>query len=162
MSTKAYTLLGWLTWQGIKTVGARKVGQNKAKLGAAAIILTAHKELEKLVGTIHQNNFKPHLDDHWAYLVYAGLWYEPLLSDLNAFMDAVNEQVTGEVTLRLFKGSVRAVARRSPNALYDPALAGFGESGGLFSQQASPGFIELWSLQSRMAYKVRNREGGST
>jgi argininosuccinate synthase len=125
---------------------------------AAAIILTAHKELEKLVGTIHQNTFKPHLDDHWAYLVYAGLWYEPLVSDLSAFVDAVNEQVTGEVTVRLFKGSARAVARRSPNALYDPALAGFGESGGLFAQQASPGFIELWSLQSRMAYRVRNRE----
>jgi argininosuccinate synthase len=124
---------------------------------AAAVILTAHKELEKLVGTIHQNTFKPHVDDHWAYLVYAGLWYEPLRSDLDAFMDAVNEQVTGEVTVRLFKGSVRPVARRSPNALYDPVLAGFGESGGLFSQQASPGFIELWSLQSRMAYGVRNR-----
>ena len=124
---------------------------------AAAVILAAHKELEKLVGTIHQNTFKPHLDDHWAYLVYAGLWYEPLVSDLNAFMDAVNEHVTGEVTVRLFKGSVRPVARRSPNALYDPALAGFGESGGLFSQQASPGFIELWSLQSRMAYGVRTR-----
>jgi len=124
---------------------------------AAAIILTAHKELEKLVGTIHQNNFKPNLDAHWAYLVYAGLWYEPLLEDLNALMDSVNEQVTGEITMRLYKGSARAVARRSPNALYDPALAGFGESGGLFSQQASPGFIELWSLQSRMAYNVRKR-----
>jgi argininosuccinate synthase len=124
---------------------------------AAAIVLTAHKELEKLVGTIHQNNFKPHLDDHWAYLVYAGLWYEPLLSDLNALMDSVNEQVTGEITMRLYKGSARAVARSSPNALYDPALAGFGESGGLFSQQASPGFIELWTLQSRMAYNVRKR-----
>src|SRR4051795_13033397 len=124
---------------------------------AAAIVLSAHKELEKLVGTIHQNNFKPQLDAHWAYLVYAGLWYEPLLSDLNALMDSVNEQVTGSVTMRLYKGSARAVARRSPNALYDPALAGFGESGGLFSQQASPGFIEFWSLQSRMAYNVRNR-----
>jgi argininosuccinate synthase len=129
---------------------------------AAAVVLAAHKELEKLVGTIHQNTFKPHLDDHWAYLVYAGLWYEPLRSDLDAFMDAVNEQVTGEVTLRLFKGSVRPVARRSPNALYDPALAGFGESGGLFSQQASPGFIELWSLQSRMAYGVRNKRKEGT
>jgi argininosuccinate synthase len=57
---------------------------------------------------------------------------------------------------------VRPVARRSPNALYDPALAGFGESGGLFSQQASPGFIELWSLQSRMAYNVRRRERRSS
>jgi argininosuccinate synthase len=129
---------------------------------AAAIILTAHKELEKLVGTIHQNQFKPQVDNQWAFLVYAGLWQEPLLSDLNAYMDAVNEQVTGVITLKLYKGSVRPVARRSPNALYDPALAGFGESGGLFSQQASPGFIELWSLQSRMAYGIRNRGKGDS
>jgi argininosuccinate synthase len=124
---------------------------------AAAIILPAHKELEKLVGTIHQNNFKPALDNHWAFLAYAGLWHEPLLGDLNAYMDSVNEQVSGEITMRLYKGSAAAVARSSPNALYDPALAGFGESGGLFSQQASPGFIELWTLQSRMAYAIRNR-----
>jgi argininosuccinate synthase len=125
---------------------------------AAAIILPAHKELEKLVGTIHQNNFKHGLDHQWAFLVYAGLWYEPLLGDLNAYMDSVNEYVTGTITMRLYKGSARPVARSSPNALYDQALAGFGESGGLFSQQASPGFIELWSLQSRMAYGVRNRK----
>jgi argininosuccinate synthase len=125
---------------------------------AAAIILTAHKELEKLVGTIHQNQFKPQMDSQWAFLVYAGLWQEPLLSDLNAYMDAVNEQATGTITLKLYKGSVRPVARRSPNALYDPDLAGFSQSGGLFSQQASPGFIELWSLQSRMAYGIRNRD----
>ena len=127
---------------------------------AAELILTAHRELEKLVGTIHQNLFKPQLDRQWAFLVYAGLWYEPLLGDLNAFMDRVNEQVTGAITLKLYKGSAAPVARSSPNALYDPALAGFGESGGLFSQQASPGFIELWSLQSRMAYGIRNRGKG--
>ncbi len=71
-------------------------------------------------------------------------------------MDSVNEQVTGKITMRLYKGRAVAVRRSSPNALYDAALAGFGESGGLFSQQASPGFIELWSLQSRMAYAIRN------
>ncbi len=126
---------------------------------AASIILPAHRELERLVSTIHQNNFKPQLDNQWAFLAYAGLWHEPLLGDLSAFMESVNEQVTGEITMRLYKGSARPVARRSPNALYDQALAGFGESGGLFSQQSSPGFIELWSLQSRMAYGIRNREG---
>jgi len=124
---------------------------------AAEILLTAHQELEKLVCTIHQNEFKHVLDRKWAYLVYAGLWHEPLRSDLDAYMQSVNEQVTGEITMRLYKGSARAVARSSPNALYDQALAGFGESGGLFSQHASPGFIELWSLQSRMAYGIRNR-----
>ena len=124
---------------------------------AAAIVLTAHQELEKLVGTIHQNQFKPGLDQKWGYLVYAGLWWEPLRSDLDAYMDAVNAQVTGEIGLKLFKGGVRVVTRSSPNAVYDAGLASFSESGGLFSQAASPGFIELWSLQSRMAHRIRER-----
>jgi argininosuccinate synthase len=126
---------------------------------AAAILLTAHRELEKLVCTSHQNNFKPELERQWAYLCYAGLWHEPLRSDLDSYMDAVNEYVTGEVTLKLYKGSVTPVARGSRYALYDRSLAGFGESGGEFSQQASPGFIELFSLQSRMAHRVRSRDG---
>jgi len=124
---------------------------------AAAILLTAHQELEKLVGTIHQNQFKPELDRKWAYLAYAGLWLEPLRSDLDAYMEAVNAQVTGTIGLRLYKGSVRVVTRSSPNAVYDASLASFAESGGLFSQTASPGFIELWSLQSRMAHGIRRR-----
>jgi argininosuccinate synthase len=127
---------------------------------AAAIVLSAHQELERLVGTIHQNQFKPMLDQKWAYLVYAGLWWEPLRSDLDAYMDAVNEQVTGTIGLRLYKGSARVVTRESPNAVYDAQLATFAESGGLFSQAAAPGFIELWSLQSRMAWRLRNPDGG--
>jgi len=127
---------------------------------AAAIVLPAHAELEKLVCTIHQNQFKPELDRQWAYLVYAGLWWEPLREDLDAYMDAVNAQVTGAVALKLYKGSARVVRRSSPNAVYDPALATFSESGGLFSQQASPGFIELWSLQSRMAWRIRHGDTG--
>jgi argininosuccinate synthase len=127
---------------------------------AAAILLPAHQELEKLVGTIHQNQFKPGLDQKWGYLVYAGLWWEPLRSDLDAYMDAVNAQVTGTIGLRLYKGSVRVVTRSSPNAVYDADLASFAESGGLFSQTASPGFIELWSLQSRMAHRIRERGEG--
>jgi argininosuccinate synthase len=127
---------------------------------AAALVLTAHDELERLVGTIHQNQFKRGLDQKWGYLVYSGLWWEPLRSDLDAYMDAVNAQVTGEIGLRLYKGSVRVVTRSSPNAVYDSELASFDQSGGLFSQTASPGFIELWSLQSRMAHRIRERDGG--
>jgi argininosuccinate synthase len=127
---------------------------------AAAIVLTAHDELERLVGTIHQNQFKPALDQKWGYLVYGGLWWEPLRNDLDAYMEAVNARVTGEIGVRLYKGSVRVVTRSSPNAVYDAALASFAQSGGLFSQQASPGFIELWSLQSRMAYRLHNEERG--
>jgi argininosuccinate synthase len=127
---------------------------------AATILLAAHRELERLVGTIHQNQFKATLDHHWAYLVYAGLWLEPLRTDLDAYMDAANAQVTGTIGIKLYKGSARVVTRSSPNAVYDAQLATFSESGGLFSQDASPGFIELWSLQSRMAWRVRHRNEG--
>lgn len=124
---------------------------------AATLILQAHAELERLVCTIHQNQFKGELDRKWAYLVYAGLWWEPLRTDLDAYMNEVSKQVTGEIGLKLYKGHCRVVTRQSPNAVYDAQLATFETSGGLFSQQASPGFIELWSLQSRLAHRLRER-----
>ena len=127
---------------------------------AAALLLPAHRELERLVGTIHQNQFKPRLDQQWAYLVYAGLWWEPLRTDIEAYIEHVNERVTGTIGLKLFKGVARVVTRESPNAVYDAQLATFAESGGLFSQQASPGFIEIWTLQSRMAQRVREGDDG--
>ncbi len=127
------------------------------EIPAAAILLPAHAELERLVGTIHQNQFKSGLDQRWAYLVYAGLWWEPLRDDLDAYMDAANRNVTGTIGVKLYKGSARVVTRESPFAVYDAQLATFSESGGLFSQAAAPGFIELWSLQSRMAWQLRHR-----
>jgi argininosuccinate synthase len=123
---------------------------------AAAVVLPAHQELERLVCTIHQNQFKPELDRQWAYLVYAGLWWEPLRGDLDAYMERVNERVTGTIGVKLYKGHARVVTRSSPNAVYDASLASFSQSGGPFSQAASPGFIELFSLQSRMAWRLRN------
>ncbi|CAN5441244.1 argininosuccinate synthase [soil metagenome] len=127
---------------------------------AAAILIPAHQELEKLVSTIHHNEFKHVLDRKWAYLCDAGLWLEPLRTDLDCYMEAANAQVTGEVTVKLYKGKAMVVARTSPYALYDQSLASFGESGGAFSQAASPGFIELFTLQSRMAHRIRNRDDG--
>jgi argininosuccinate synthase len=128
---------------------------------AATIVLAAHRDLEKLVSTIHQNNYKSALETQWAYLCYAGLWHEPLRGDLDAYMLSANHYVTGEVTVKLYKGSAMPVARSSPFALYDKSLASFGGSGGEFSQEASPGFIELFSLQSRLAHRIRRaRPGG--
>jgi argininosuccinate synthase len=126
---------------------------------AAVVLLGAHQELERLVCTIHQNQFKPQLDRQWAYLVYAGLWWEPLRADLDAYMERVNERVTGTIGVKLYRGRAQVVTRSSRNAVYDPSLASFAASGGLFAQGAAPGFIELFSLQSRMAWQLRNREG---
>ena len=120
---------------------------------AATVILEAHRELEKLVCTGRQNALKPNLDLLWAQMAYEGLWYEPLMQDLNAFMDHVNRKVEGTVTVRLYKGSATVVTRDSPIALYDRTLATF-DADPSFSQNASPGFIELFSLQSRMAHQI--------
>ncbi len=113
-------------------------------------IIKAHKELEKYVCTRHENKFKELVDQEWAYLCYGGLWYEPLMRDLSGFIDILNEKVSGEVTMRLFKGSAEVVALKTPNALFDEKLATFMKCD-LFNQNASPGFIELWSLQMKMA-----------
>ena len=127
---------------------------------AAEVILTAHRELEKLVCTGRENALKPQLDALWAQLAYEGLWYEPLLADLNAFMEHVNRRVEGRITMRLYKGTATAVTRSSPNAIYDRSLATFNADAS-FSQAAAPGFIELFSLQSRMAHRIAEaREKG--
>jgi len=120
---------------------------------AATVILKAHHDLEKYVCTIHENHFKTQIDQKWTYLAYAGLWFEPLMRSLEAFIDRVNEKVEGWVKVKLYKGSAMVVARDSPNAIYDLNLATY-ETGGTFNQNASLGFIELWGLQSRVAYTV--------
>ena len=123
---------------------------------AAELILRAHKELEKLIFTGRQNRFKAYVDTEWAQLCYEGLWYEPVFADMNAAVASASELVEGEVTVRCYKGGATVVARTSPNGLYDQSLATF-DADPTFSQNASPGFIELFSLQSRMAHQIRVR-----
>ncbi len=123
---------------------------------AATIIIKAHKDLEKMVCTRYENWFKPIVDKEWTNLVYSGLCVEPLLKDLEAFIDKVNEKVTGVVTVKLYKGNAMVVGRDSPYALYDLKLATY-QKGQIFNQNASPGYIELYGLQSRMAYKLNGK-----
>ncbi|RLG20164.1 argininosuccinate synthase [Candidatus Micrarchaeota archaeon] len=122
---------------------------------AAECIIKAHKELEKYVSTIHENQFKPILESKWSYLVYAGLWHDPLVNALNAYMDEANKKVKGKVKLKLYKGSCKVVSLSSPNALYDLNLATY-DKASLFDQKASEGFIQLWGLQSKLANEITN------
>lgn len=124
---------------------------------AATVILRAHKDLEKLVSTRHENAFKPIVDQKWTELVYTGLWVDPLREDLEKFIDSVNDKVSGTVNVKLYKGSATVIGRDSPNALYDVKLATY-EKAQTFDQSASEGFIKLWGLQSKVAGRVK-REG---
>ena len=120
---------------------------------AAMLILKAHKDIEKYISTIHVNTFKPMIDQKWTYLAYAGLWVDPLRKALEAFIDKVNEKVSGTVKVKLYKGHAQVVGRDSPYALYNLKLATY-EKGQTFNQGASPGFIELWGLQSKIASNI--------
>lgn len=116
---------------------------------AATVILEAHKDLEKMVMTRHQVLFKQQIDDQWVFLAYAGLWVDPLKDDLDAYINSSQENVTGEVKLKLFKGGMQVIGRSSPNSLYDKNLADYNIKTS-FNQSYSKGFIELWGLQTRM------------
>jgi len=116
---------------------------------AATVLLEAHKDLEKMVLTRHEVLFKQQIDAQWAYLAYVGLWVDPLREDLDAFIDKTQENVTGEVKLKLYKGGMQVVGRSSQFSLYDKNLANYNIKT-TFDQSHSKGFIELWGLQTRM------------
>lgn len=133
-----------------RVVGLKVRGVYEAP--AAEIIITAHRDLEKYVSTRAENEFKSLIDTKWAYLCYGALWLEPLMDDINAYIDRVNQKVTGKVTLRLYKGRVEAVAVETPNTIFEEKLATFMASKA-FNQNASAGFIELYTLQMRLAQR---------
>jgi len=119
---------------------------------AAEIIIEGHKNLEKYVSTRMENEFKSEIDTRWAYAVYAGFWYEPYLEHINAYIEHQNEKVTGTVKIRLYKGRAETVAVETPNTIFEEKLATFMASAD-FNQNASPGFIELFTLQMRLAQR---------
>ncbi len=126
------------------------------EMPAAHTIIVAHKNIEKYVSTLLENEIKSVLDIKWAHLCYCALWFEPLMDAINAFNNKINEKVTGVVTMKLFKGKAEAVAVDTKNALYDSRLATFMKDY-TFNQNASAGFIELYSLQMKLAKQVEKK-----
>jgi argininosuccinate synthase len=123
---------------------------------AATIILEAHRDLESLVLDRETAHFKEHLEMKYSELVYYGLWYTPLRVALDAFMAQTQQPVTGEVTVKLFKGRAEAVARTSPESLYDFSLATYGDAD-VFDQSSSRGFIEIFGLPAKVVSMVRGK-----
>ncbi|MDQ3561891.1 MAG: argininosuccinate synthase [Thermoproteota archaeon] len=117
---------------------------------AAVAIIEAHKDLEKMVLTKHELAFKQIVDSQWSWLAYSGLWQDPLRADLDRFIDATQNRVSGKVRLKMEKGSLRVVGRESEYSLYRNNLATYA-AGSTFDQSLAKGFVELWGLQSVIA-----------
>ena len=128
---------------------------------AASCLIEAHTDLEKMVHTNHQNKFKNIIDDEWSYLVYSGLWQDPLRRDLDGFIEESQKMVTGTVKLKLFKGSMRVVGRKSKYSLYSNKIATYGKES-QFDQTLAKGFIELWGKQSTEANKLQKKRPKKT
>lgn len=124
---------------------------------AALLIIQAHMDLEKMVLGRRLLDFKSIVDKRWADMVYSGLWLDPLMDALNAFIDQTQRAVNGEVRVKLYKGSARIVGRRAEKPLYQPELITY-TSKSVFDQRAGEAFSRLWGLETKLSKLAR---GGS-
>ncbi|MBQ3573074.1 MAG: argininosuccinate synthase, partial [Clostridia bacterium] len=110
------------------------------------ILYTAINELEYLCLDRDTQSFKRQAAIKFSELVYDGKWFTPLRESLSAMIDKMEETVTGEVRLKLYKGSVTPAGAKSPYSLYNEDIASFGDSKELYSHKDSEGFINLFGL----------------
>jgi argininosuccinate synthase len=123
---------------------------------AALCLIEAHSDLEKMVLTKHETKFKSLVDSEWAWLVYSGLWNDPLKDELDMFINQSQKRVTGTVKLKMYKGSLRVVGRKSKYSLYSHDVATYGKKSS-FDQKLAKGFVELWGMQSTEANKLQKK-----
>ena len=119
------------------------------------ILMAALRELEALTLDRTALHYKQKLALDYAEMVYNGLWFTPLRESLDAFFQKISEPVTGEVTLRLFKGNIEPVSRKSPNSLYSLDIASFTMGAG-YDQKDALGFINLVGLPIKVRALLKN------
>src|SRR5690606_5598778 len=117
---------------------------------AAIALITAHMELENVTVERDLARFKRTVDQRWGELVYDGLWYSPLKRALDAFIAETQRHVSGDIRMVLHGGRAVVTGRRSEDSLYDYSLATY-DSGDAFDQSLAKGFVQLWSLPSKIA-----------
>ena len=120
----------------------------------AVTLLAAHKEIEDLTLVRELAHFKPIIENELSNLIYNGLWFNPATEALIAYLKSTQQVVNGTAKVKLYKGSVTVVARKSDNSLYDENLATY-TSADTFDQDAAIGFIKLWGLPSKVHAEVQ-------
>ena len=120
------------------------------------ILYRAHQVLETICLDRDTQHYKAQIAQKFAELVYYGQWFTPLREALSAFVDKTQETVTGDVTLKLYKGNIINAGVASPYSLYDPEIATF-DADNVYDQKDSAGFIKLFGLPLKVAAAVRNK-----
>ena len=122
------------------------------------ILLSAHRAMESLTLDREAMHLKDELMPRYAKLIYNGFWFAPEREMLQALIDKSQENVEGSVRLKLYKGNVIVVGRKSPKSLYDETLVTFEDDEGAYDQKDAEGFIRLNALRLRVLGK-RNARG---
>jgi argininosuccinate synthase len=115
------------------------------------ILLKAHRAIESITLDREVAHLKEELMPRYASLIYNGYWWSPERKALQSLIDASQETVNGTVRLKLYKGNVSVVGRRSENSLFDPTIATFEDDRGAYNQKDAEGFIKLNGLRLRIA-----------
>jgi argininosuccinate synthase len=124
---------------------------------APLILIQAHRDLEKLVQTRWQAHWRGLVGEFWGNLLHEGLYYDPVMRDLEAFLDSVNRRVTGDVRVRLFRGASTVTGTRSPYSLMDKEVGVYGEGAGGWSGEEAAGFARIYGLASMLARRAGER-----
>jgi|CXWL01.1.fsa_nt_gi argininosuccinate synthase len=130
-----------------------KVRENYECPGAV-LLIKAHKELEGLISTGDERQFKALVDQKWASLAYQGLWSDPLFNSLVAFSDSVQKRVTGKVRLKLYRGAMQVIGRESQYALYSEAIASFDDAEALL-QSSMEGMVKAHGMSSLLYAELK-------
>ena len=120
----------------------------------AEVLMKAHKELEDLTFVREMAHFKPVIEQQLCQMIYDGLWFNPTMDALIAFMKQSQEVVNGVLRVKLFKGNVIVEGRKSDNSLYNENLATY-TSADTFDQDAAIGFIKLWGLPTKVHAEIQ-------
>jgi argininosuccinate synthase len=124
---------------------------------AATVLIAAHRELEKLVLTRWQQFQKSQLADFYGMLLHESQYFDPVMRDIEAFLDASQAVVTGTVRVRLHHGSAFVLGCKSPHSMIDTGVATYGETNALWSAQDAEGFSKILGMQSYLAHIARTQ-----
>jgi argininosuccinate synthase len=122
---------------------------------AAAVLIPAHRELEKLVLTRWQRMQKDHLGDFYGMLLHEGQYFDPVMRDVEAFLDSSQAVASGDVTVELFKGSARVLGATSPHSMFDTGVATYGEENTLWDGRDAEGFTKVYGVHALLASRAR-------